>query len=180
MDKRKIANIEVKDKLLSALIELMGKKEWSKITITELIDLSGVARVSYYRNFKSLEDLMEYGLEKFGKKYHNESPVPVENFHSKKLIEYNFRFYKENSEMILAVHHSKAPMTLLGIITDCVIYSNGDMSINSISKYELYYYAGAFYNMMLIWLEGGAKESPEDMAEEFLFIANKYVNNNLG
>lgn len=34
------------------------------------------------------------------------------------------------------------------------------------------YYSGAFYNMMIHWLEDGAKESPEDMAEEFLRIAN--------
>ena len=29
-----------------------------------------------------------------------------------------------------------------------------------------------FYNMVIHWLENGAKESPEDMANEFLRIAN--------
>lgn len=38
MDKRKIANQQVKDKLLSALVTLLQQKEWSKITITELVE----------------------------------------------------------------------------------------------------------------------------------------------
>lgn len=172
MDKRIMANQQVKDKLLSALLTLMIKKEWSKITITELIKISGVARASYYRNFKSLEELMDYGLQEFNKRYHQGSPSSVGDFHNKDLMEYKFQFYMENAEMVLAFHHAKAPITLLGVITDCVIDLCGDMSVNSISRYELYYYSGAFYNMVLSWLENGAKESPKAMADEFLRITN--------
>lgn len=172
MDKRKMANQQVKDKLLSALIMLMQNKEWSKISITELIGVSGVARASYYRNFKSLEDLMGYGLEQFSQNYHEGNPSPTDDFHSRESMEYKFRFYMENADIILAFYQAKAPITLLGVITDCVIDSCGDMPLNSISKYELYYYSGAFYNMVLSWLERGAKESPEAMADEFLRIAN--------
>lgn len=83
---------------------------------------------------------------------------------------YQFRFYKEYSDLVLAFHHAKVATTLLDIITDCEIDARGDMPAGSISKYELYYFAGAFYNMMLCWLENGAKESPEAMADEFLRI----------
>ncbi|MGL5381460.1 TetR-like C-terminal domain-containing protein [Clostridium sp.] len=31
-------------------------------------------------------------------------------------------------------------------------------------------YSGAFYNMLMSWIEDGAKELPEDMADEFLRI----------
>jgi AcrR family transcriptional regulator len=179
MDKRKIANQQVKNKLLSVLLTLMPKKEWSKITITELINTSGVARASFYRNFKSVEELMNYGLEQFTERYHQNSPSPVEDFHNRELMVYKFQFYKENADMILAFHNAKAPLTLLGVITDCVIYSCGDMSVNSISKYELYYYSGAFYNMVLSWLENGSKELPEAMADEFLRITNRKERNTL-
>ncbi len=33
-------------------------------------------------------------------------------------------------------------------------------------------WSGAFYNVLLCWLEGGAKETPEAMADEFLRIVN--------
>ena len=46
MDKRKIANQKVKDRLFAALIEFAGSKDWSRLTVTELIEQSGVARAS--------------------------------------------------------------------------------------------------------------------------------------
>lgn len=175
MDKRKIANQQVKDKLLSALLTLLQQKEWSKITITELVKVSGVARASYYRNFASVEELLNYGLIQIAQEYHNGSPLPMEDFHHKELTEYKFRFYKDHMAFILGFHRAKAPITLLDVITDCVIDAKGDMPVRSISKYELYYYSGAFYNMVLFWLEGGAVESPEAMADEFLRLANHSV-----
>lgn len=74
--------------------------------------------------------------------------------------------------IILAFHRAKAPVTLLDLITDCLVDAKGDMPSHSISKYELYYYSGAFYNMVLFWLENGAAESPETMAEEFLRLSS--------
>lgn len=52
MDKRKAANQKVKDRLFSAMVGFAGQKDWSKLTMTELIGQSGVARASFYRNFK--------------------------------------------------------------------------------------------------------------------------------
>ena len=63
MDKRKIANQKVKDRLFAALIEFAGSKDWSRLSVTELIEQSGVARASFYRNFKSVEELVDYGIQ---------------------------------------------------------------------------------------------------------------------
>lgn len=173
MDKRKIANQRVKDRLFYALIEFAGQKDWSKVTITELITKSGVARASFYRNFKSVEEIIDYGIGQMALRYHNGMPPYIEDFHSREMMLYKFRFYQEHADLVLAFHHAKVTTTLLDIITDCEIDSCGDMPSTSISRYELYYYAGAFYNIMLCWLESGTKETPEAMAEEFLRIANK-------
>lgn len=173
MDKRKIANQKVKDRLLSALIDFASEKDWSKVTVTELIKKSGVARVSFYRNFKSVEEIIDYGIEQMTLCYNEGKMFLVEDFHSKELMLYKFRFYKEHADLVLAFHRAKISTTLLDVITDCEIDACGDMPITSIARYELYYYSGAFYNMMLCWLEGGTKESPEEMADEFLRIMNK-------
>lgn len=61
MDKRKIANQLVKDRLLSALIALMQYKDWSKITVTELIKDSGVARASFIVISNQLRNLLSMG-----------------------------------------------------------------------------------------------------------------------
>lgn len=106
--------------------------------------------------------------------YYEQKPFSDEDFHSREVIQYKFQFYQQHANLVLAFHHAKVSTTLLDIITDCEVEAFGDMSINSISKYELYYFSGAFYNMMLCWLESGSKETPEAMADEFLRIAGSF------
>lgn len=171
MDKRKLANQRVKDRLLCALVALAGEKDLSKVTVTELIGRSGVARASFYRNFKSVEEIIDYGIRQLSLRYHEGQPCD-EDFHSRALMAYKFRFYQEHAGLVLAFHRAKMATSLLDIITDCEIEACGDMPAASLSRYELYYYSGAFYNMLLCWLEGGTKETPEAMADEFLRIAN--------
>lgn len=173
MDKRKAANERVKDRLFSALIAFAGRKDWSKLTVTELIEQSGVARASFYRNFKSVQALIDYGVQRMAQRYHEGRPCPERDVHSREAMLYKFRFYQENAELVLAFHRAKMAVTLLDIITDCEIDACGDMPAHSLSKYELYYFSGAFYNMMLCWLENGARETPEAMADEFLRIAGR-------
>lgn len=172
MDKIKPANKSVKERLLSALIEFAGYKDWSKLTATELIEKSGVARASFYRNFKSVEEIIDYGVLQMAQLYHEEKPFVDEDFHSREVMLYKFRFYQKYAELVLAFHHAKVSSTLLDIITDCEIDACGDMPVSSITKYELYYFSGAFYNMLICWLDSGMKESPEAMADEFLRIVN--------
>lgn len=175
MDKRKVANQNVKDRLLSALIEFAGHKEWSKLTVTELIEKSGVARASFYRNFKSVEEIIDYGIQKMTLCYHEGKSFLAEDFHSREVMLYKFQFYQKYKNLVLAFHHAKIATTLLDVITDCEIDAYGDMPINSISKYKLYYFSGAFYNMMICWLTSGTKETPEAMADEFLRIVNNII-----
>jgi len=172
MDKRKLANQQVKEKLFYALISFSGQKDWSKVTVTELVEKSGVARASFYRNFHSVEDIIQYGIDWMAQRYHEGMPKGIEDYHGREMMEYKFRFYQEHASLVLAFHHANVNTALLDIITDCEIECYGDMPADSISRYELYYYAGAFYNMMVCWLESGMKETPEAMAEEFLRIAS--------
>ncbi|MDE6598230.1 MAG: TetR/AcrR family transcriptional regulator, partial [Clostridia bacterium] len=58
MDKRKEANLKVKKLITDALLALMEKKDINEISVTELITTAGVARVSFYRNYSSKENVL--------------------------------------------------------------------------------------------------------------------------
>ncbi|MCI9067190.1 MAG: TetR/AcrR family transcriptional regulator [Lachnospiraceae bacterium] len=69
MDKRKEANMRVKSGITVSLLNLMHRKSFSDITVSELVREAGVARASFYRNYDSKEDvlltLIEDVLEQF-------------------------------------------------------------------------------------------------------------------
>lgn len=46
--------------------------------------------------------------------------------------------------------------------------ASGDMSVQSIERYDLYFLAGAAYNAMLYWMNNGCKETPQQLAEALL------------
>ena len=95
-------------------------------------------RASLYRNFSSVEDLVDYGIRQVTQRYHEGMPTTDGNPRSRERIEYQFRFYQEHASLVLGFHRAKASTSLLDLVTDCEISSHGDMSASSPERYQLY------------------------------------------
>ena len=57
------ANLIVRDSIETALIQLMEKKPFGEITISEIVGKAGVSRVSYYRNYYYKEEVLFAKME---------------------------------------------------------------------------------------------------------------------
>ena len=55
-------NLSVKEYITDSLLSLISKTTLDKITVTDIIKKAGVSRVSFYRNFKSKENILEIYL----------------------------------------------------------------------------------------------------------------------
>ena len=61
----------VQEWMLNALLELMEETPYEKITVTQIAQRAGVPRMTYYRNFKNKENI----LESYSKYLTEELPV---------------------------------------------------------------------------------------------------------
>ena len=52
------ANRITRESICTALLELMKTKEFKEISISELVRRAGVSRQSFYRNYKTKEDIV--------------------------------------------------------------------------------------------------------------------------
>ena len=78
MDKRKEANLRVKNNIVRALIDLMKEKPYEEISISEIALQAGVSRVSYYRNYGSKEDILTETLKTLMARFSEEiSAMPL-------------------------------------------------------------------------------------------------------
>lgn len=168
MDKR---DKQVKQRLVNSMISLSKMKDWHQITITDLIKHSGVARASFYRNFESIEQLMDYGVAQIRSEYWKNAPS-ANRFLDLNLLIYTFKFYGNYADLILAFQDTHMQVNFLSTITESMMISFGDMPFSSIERYSLYYYAGALYNMTICWLKDGQKETPQQFAEMFLKLSS--------
>lgn len=175
MDKRIVENIRVKNRIAEAFLELLENcsiDDAEAITISEITSKAEVSRMAYYRNFKSKSDIVDYFLTETLWKELSENLSLNFKFWS---IEYGIKFFslmkmRRKMLMLLKKHgYTDAILSAFNRSNEDMI---GDMPQNSIERFNLYYAAGASYNALMHWLEGGCKESPEDMAKNFAKFCN--------
>ena len=59
-------NAYVKEHITTAILELLREKPIGEISVSELCELAGIGRASFYRNFESKEDIIrEYVRQLF-------------------------------------------------------------------------------------------------------------------
>lgn len=167
MDKRKEANLKVKKLITDALLALMEKKDINEISVTELITTAGVARVSFYRNYSSKENvlivLINFILNDFrgGKEYDEIDYRTIEH------IEQCFNYIYKYRNYILGLYRCNYATVLLEELNRFHEAVAGEMSVNSVEKYAMYMFMGAMFNSGVAWLKDGAKQSAREVAEVF-------------
>jgi len=69
LNRRKLISIELKEAMGEALLKLIKEKPLDKITVDEFTKEANVGRVTYYRQFKSKQDVISYKLNRDWLKY---------------------------------------------------------------------------------------------------------------
>lgn len=177
MDKRRIENIRVKKSIEQAFFALLKEKSFSEITVTDLVKKSGVARASYYRNFSSKEDIIQEYLLNLRKEVEYILSLsvknPEENYISQESVAIHLSVYLKEKHAILLLCDNGFSVFFQEETNRYAEEKFGDMPYSSIERYQIYFMAGAFFNVALQWLRDGAKESPAEMAQLLLEMIGK-------
>lgn len=164
-DKRYEANWQVKLKIGRALVKLMEDKPFSDITVSEIVATAGVARASYYRNFASKEEVLIKVTEDIMEIYREKASVFGTDFFCYDSILLIFRYFRSYQRFIRSVYRAGLAYIYLDLFDRELEDRMGDMPFDDVSRYNVYFYSGALYNVFIKWLEGGMKEKPAQMAQ---------------
>jgi len=153
-----------KQYIAESLISLMKKKDYSKITIKNITDKAGLSQMSYYRNFKSKDEIIQYYLDTITNEFIKKTNINYtpENFKNYLIILFTHLEKQKDIGMILL----KA--NLLYYIKDEFdkIFKNKSTSIKE--EYNYYFISGGLYNVYYYWLINDCKETPKELANMFL------------
>ena len=138
-----------KDYITEALLQLMGKMDYDKITITEITKKAGVNRVTFYRNFNSKDDIIKECLLPYNPNKSNENGMFL-----------ILKYFSDNRNLIKLLYKSKCQHLLLEHILNNWNYDNEDNNIIAYTKSAWAYFIYGWANE---WYLRGMKESPEDM-----------------
>ena len=165
MDKRKEANKRVKTSITNALFSLMHIKSLSNITITEIIKKANVARVSFYRNYTSKEDVLVTLVKDVLDDFRNTADYDLSLYYKKKHVIRCFEYFKRYKQYILDLYNSGFGSMFLEELNVFHESIAGTMPAGSPKRYEIYIYIGALYNTGITWLMEDQPASIEEVAD---------------
>ncbi len=161
MRRKNVNNAIIRESITEALLRLMRQKSFSKITVSEITQLAGVARVSFYRNYESKEDILVQKLNEAALAWFGQLVKDADSDIVLGLFEHSL----EMKEIALLVYRHNLSHLLLKNINDCV----GSKPDNTAEEaYRNAYLAGSMFGVLDEWIRRGMITSPETMSRIFL------------
>lgn len=169
MSKASLDNKRVKKRITEGLFSLLQKKNFSEITVTNIVNEAKVARASYYRNFQNKEEIIEEYMDSLK----NDLMEDIDYDDDDKI--YN----EENAKVgfgkaltyclirkadLLALYNNGFGSLIQNTFNRYIIEFAGNMNYKSLERYKLYFISGAVTNVLIEWLNQGAKEPTRDIA----------------
>ena len=150
-----------------ALMRLLQKKDINKITVTELTDVAGVGRSSFYRNFESVEDVAVGYVNRIYREYFKERPVNPNSYKKSEFLHFlkeRYMFIEQHKDVFGVLHKNGILYSAL-MKMDSEIKAQYLLADISESRYFSAMIMGFSAGVIEEWVAGGMKESEEELAE---------------
>ncbi|MBQ3501921.1 MAG: TetR/AcrR family transcriptional regulator [Oscillospiraceae bacterium] len=160
-------NESVKEAMEIALIKLLQKKDINKITVTELTELAGVGRSSFYRNFASMEDAAVSYVNRIYREYFRNNPVNPNAYKKSNFsffLRKRYKFIREHKDVFTVLHKNGILYNVL-VKMDSEVKAQYLLADVSESRYFSAMIMGFSAGVIEEWVAGGMKESEEELAE---------------
>lgn len=169
MSKASMDNKRVKHQITEGLFFLITKKAFSEITVTDIVKESKVARASYYRNFENKEQIIEVYMDNLRDELMSDIPYDDDEHifnqeNAKAGFEKALIYCLIRKADLLILYHNGFGSLIQQTFNRYIMDFAGNMSMNSIERYKLYFISGAVTNVLIEWLNEGAKEPPREIA----------------
>ena len=161
MARKNEAHDVVVESLTQALLQLMEKKPLAQINVSELCSRAGVGRVSFYRNYESMEEILVYYLKKCTDDWWIEfSKKPNEEFYATFWPEL-LTEYRKNEKLIKLLYQNNASHLIKEHIFACCMSDSTGTEEDAYTRAAL---AGALYGMVDEWIKRGMGQFPENFS----------------
>lgn len=164
--------------LTEALLQLMGTKNFSDISVGEIAERAGVHRATFYRHFSSKDEVLRCALARMLRETEGDRKLLETDFAS--FIRPVFRAFFDNKNQMLRLYKAGLSGQILDVLKEYFHFDEiPDMAVNggdgdgasgtgetiNMEKYRMAYRTGGIYSCLLLWFSHDMRETPEEMTE---------------
>ncbi|MED5441441.1 TetR/AcrR family transcriptional regulator [Thalassolituus sp. UBA2590] len=160
--------------LVNTLLKLMAEKPYSKLSVANICEHSGVARPTFYLHFRSKDDLLRYYIEQMFLEFAEQiDPILTRSPNvDPEIAVLMFRQWQLHSDVakLLVAEDVEAILlnefkTYVGRTIERYIEAHKlNIASNSRIHYVIDYLAGASFAVIVRWIREDFNESPEELA----------------
>ena len=156
-------NTYVKKQITAALLALLKEKPLSAISISELTSKAEIGRVSFYRNYQSMEDILKQEsdrlIKEWGRLYESNPESSPET-----LFPSLFDFYRDHKEFYTTLYDAGMSSIMMKTIIN-TIHITPEMQ--NLEAYMKSFWAYGIYGWMIEWIRRGMQESGNELLTLF-------------
>ena len=154
--------------IVEALFKLMSEYEYGKISVTDIAEKAGVGRATFYRYFKSKEEVIKFYFTHNAKEFLTEQRYyPRCKADYVKIARNVFDKFQKNKECFRLIQLAHLEYLYLDFLNNKMTEMFKDEYPDK-SHYLPYLFAGMIFNVSMAWLDNGCKEPVDKMAEMFV------------
>ena len=161
----------------SALLDLMKKKPYKDITVSELSEYCGYDRRTYYRYFKTMDDVIRlhcaYLLKEMAEIMISKGMLTPETG----FLSY-FEFWDRHRDFLILLDQ-QGLLYFLGELQNSLLYQQVGLSMHSdlpdelsdtseFSQFAFHFMLGGVWSSLVFWVRSGMKQTPEQLTKHIL------------
>ena len=168
-NRKKPTNAFARTCITDALFLLMREQPYTDIRVTDLCARAGVARTTYYRNYRSKEEVIRDAIAHIASRYRQRLQSQTHNAHYTDAgsIFLAFDIFQTYSEWILRMYEANLSGLLLDELTRFLLDTpplHGTALHEQLLRQA---YAGALYSVCIHWIRDGMREPAAVVARQF-------------
>lgn len=161
-------------KITLALYKLLFRKSIDRITVSEICYNAGVSRMSFYRNFSSIEDIfIKYADDRFEEFY--EIIRQIQDPSGFDFYLALFEYLKKYSRQIKALKRANREALLIKQFKSYAKFlmkklDDTELSFIKINPLTVPFISGGVYSVLMAWVDGEFNATPHEMATYLISI----------
>ncbi|MCM3126962.1 MULTISPECIES: TetR/AcrR family transcriptional regulator [unclassified Paenibacillus] len=176
--------IKSKQALKDALIQLMKRKEFKEISITDLVQVANLNRGTFYKHFQYKEDILDEILddviqdliESYRDPYLHVEVLEVRNMTSAavKVFDHVYKFADFYVLIVKSDKLSGFQNRICNVLKNLALESIAEQRPHAKINPDIHasYIAYSIFGIIIEWINGGLSFSPEYMSEQLLEIVS--------
>lgn len=154
--------IQSREMIADALFQLMRRKSFEQISVTEICEEAAIGRKTFYRNFELREDVIAFRLDRMVEEYEEE----IEGLSFEGQLRHHFEYVQKHQDIFITLYKNNLNWMSSGRFSILLPKTMPVWSENEVEQeYRSGYIMAGIQAVQRIWIERGCRESIDEIVD---------------